>query len=195
MASPAQRIASFDELYQAIRALPPGLTGEILEPGVIRTMGRPGGAHRLGARAILRSLGGDDAWEGGSGWWFEQEAEIRFLHDRLAVPDLSAWKLDAAQALPPAFVLENPITARPDWCCELLSESTKKSDRELKVPLYARAGVEWIWLVDPEAHSVEVIHAGGGSAETVDTIVGVVRRPIPPFSSVVDTSRWWVSAA
>ena len=92
-------------------------------------------------------------------------------------------------------MLENPITARPDWCCELLSESTKKSDRELKVPLYARAGVEWIWLVDPEAHSVEVIHAGGGSAETVDTIVGVVRRPIPPFSSVVDTSRWWVSAA
>lgn len=193
MASPAQRIASFDELYQAIQALPPGLTGEILEPGVIRTMGRPGGAHRYGARAILRSLGGDDAWDGGSGWWFEQEAEIRFLQNRLAVPDVSAWRVGADQRLPPPFVLVNPLVQCPDFCCELLSESTKKSDRELKVPLYAAAGVEWIWLVDPEAHLVEVLRTQGGAVETVDTVVGDVRRAIPPFASVVDTGRWWVS--
>ena len=194
MASPAQRIASFDELYQAIQALPPGLTGEILEPGVIRTMGRPGGAHRYSARAILRSLNGDDAWDGGDGWWFEQEAEIRFLQIRLAVPDISAWRVGAGRPLPPAFVLENPITQRPDFCCELLSESTKKSYREIKVPLHAAAGVEWLWLVDPEAHIVEILRTQAGTVETVDTVAGAVRRPIPPFSSVVDTSRWWVTS-
>ena len=40
MGSAAERNATFEELYRAIQALPPGLTGEILEPGVIRTMGR-----------------------------------------------------------------------------------------------------------------------------------------------------------
>jgi hypothetical protein len=31
---------SFEALYAEVRALPHGSTGEILEPGVLRTMGR-----------------------------------------------------------------------------------------------------------------------------------------------------------
>jgi Uma2 family endonuclease len=194
MGSAAERVPTFEELYQAIQALPPGLTGEILEPGVIRTMGRPGGGHRIAARGIARSLSGDDQWEGGSGWWFEQEAEIRFKGSRLAVPDLSGWRLAEGQPVPPSFTFTNPIIERPDWCCEVLSESTRKVDRETKLPLYAEAGVEWIWLVDPEVRRVEVVRAHSGRVETVDTFEGSVQRAIRPFSSVVDTSRWWVDA-
>lgn len=193
MASPAERIPSFAELYRAIEALPPGLTGEILEPGVIRTMGRPGGSHRLAARAIARAFGDDDRWEGGHGWWFEQEAEIRFLGNRLAVPDLSAWRIGDDQPVPPSFVFDNPIVSRPDWCCEILSNSTHKTDREIKVPLYAAAGVEWIWLVDPGVCRAEILRTSGGAAELVDTVEGAVRRAVPPFASVIDTARFWAS--
>jgi Uma2 family endonuclease len=192
MASPAQRIPSFEELYRAIEALPPGLTGEILEPGVIRTMGRPGGRHRIGARSILRSLGDDDSWERGREWWLEQEAEIRLLGERLVVPDLGGWRLREGQPVPPPFAFDNPSVERPDWCCEILSDSTSKIDRELKVPLYATACVEWIWLVDPVARQIEIMKTRNGTVDGVETIDGAVKRVIPPFTSIVDTSRWWV---
>jgi Uma2 family endonuclease len=193
MGSAAERVPTFEELYRAIEALPPGLTGEILEPGVIRTMGRPGGGHRIAARGIARCLTEDDQWEGGSGWWLEQEAEIR-LGSRLTVPDLSGWRLPQGQPIPPAFVFTNPIAERHDWCCEVLSDSTKKIDREVKVPLYAEFGVEWIWLVDPDARRVEVLRAQVGQFELVESFEGAVTRAIPPFTSLIDTSRWWVEA-
>jgi Uma2 family endonuclease len=189
----AARTATFEELYQAIRALPEGLTGEILEPGVIRTMGRPGGPHRIGARAIWRALEDDDRWEGGRGWWFEQEAEIRLLRERLVVPDLAGWRLDSGAATPPPFVFENPITRPPAWCCEVLSRSTEKVDRDLKLPLFAEAGVEWVWIVDPETRKAEILRTAEHRIEVVETIEGDVKRALPPFASIVDTSRWWVT--
>lgn len=192
MASPAERVPTFEELYRAIEALPPGLTGEILEPGVIRTMGRPGGGHRIAARGVARSLIGDDRWEGGLDWWIEHEAEIRLLERRLAVPDLSGWQLAREQPVPPPFVFDNPITVVPSWCCEVLSDSSRTVDREVKVPLYAEAGVGWIWLVDPDSRTLEVFHAHSAGAELVEQMTGAVHRSIPPFTSLIDTSRWWV---
>jgi Uma2 family endonuclease len=188
----AQRAPSFEELYQAVVALPPGLTGEILEPGVIRTMSRPGGPHRYGAWQIRRSLGGDDASEGGT-WWIEQEAEVRLLGERLVVPDLSAWRLADGEASPPAFVHDNLIVRVPGWCCEILSPSTVTIDRDVKVPLYASAHVEWIWLVDPETRRVEVLRVTDQRALLHEVIEGDAKRVIPPFSSSVDTERWWLA--
>jgi hypothetical protein len=44
-------VPTFDELYRSIASLPEGLTGEILEPGEIRTMARPGNAETLASGA------------------------------------------------------------------------------------------------------------------------------------------------
>ena len=85
--SAAARVPTFDELYRAIEALPPGLTGEILEPGVI-------------------------------------------------------------------------------------------------------------WLVDPIACRAEILRNAGAHPEVVEIVEiveGDVRRPLPPFASLIDTARWWVS--
>jgi Uma2 family endonuclease len=192
MGDAAERTPTFEELYRAIEALPPGLTGEILEPGVIRTMGRPGAPHRFTARRILGCFGDDDAAEGGTGWWFESEAEIRFPGDRLAVPDLSAWRLGPDAPAPPSFVRENPIVVLPQWCGELLSPRTRTVDRNQKLPLYAESGVEWVWLVDPEAHRVEVLQTVDGAPRPWDVVEGDITRALPPFESVVDVSRWWL---
>ena len=78
MGDPARDVASFDELYAQIQRLPEHLTGEILEPGVIRTMSRPGARHQFASRRLLRSLSDFDLMEGGRGWWFEIEREIRY---------------------------------------------------------------------------------------------------------------------
>lgn len=192
MGDAAERTPTFEELYRAIEALPPGLTGEILEPGVIRTMGRPGAAHRFTARRLLGGFGDDDAAEGGTGGWFEAEAEVRLLGDRLAVPDLSAWRLSADTTVPPRFVQENPIVVAPDCCIEILSPRTKTSDRNQELPLYAESGVAWMWLVDPEAHRIEIFRAVEGRPCPTEVVEGAVARALPPFESVVDVSRWWL---
>jgi Uma2 family endonuclease len=189
--SAAERVPSFDELYRAIAALPEGLTGEILEPGTIRAMSRPGAAHRFTASRIPRSLSSDDAVEGGR-WWLEQEAEIRLLVERLVVPDLAGWRLDPEEDWPPSFVRSNPIDRCPHWCAEVLSQSTEVIDRHTKVPLYAKAGVEWIWLVDPIARTIEILRCERGQALLAHRVTDSEPRSLPPFETLVDTSAWWL---
>jgi Uma2 family endonuclease len=45
----------------------------------------------------------------------------------------------------------------PAWVAEILSPSTAKRDRGVKIRLYAAAGVREAWLVDPETETVEVV--------------------------------------
>lgn len=45
----------------------------------------------------------------------------------------------------------------PVWVVEILSPSTAKRDRGVKIRLYAAAGVREAWLVDPDAETVETI--------------------------------------
>lgn len=104
------RTKSFDELYEAIRDLPEGSRGEILEPGKLHiTMGRPSKRHRRAAQALNRDLAGADQGTIGTGWWIELEPEVRF-GERLFDPDLAGWRVDRVPDLPD----ENPITILPD---------------------------------------------------------------------------------
>jgi hypothetical protein len=119
MAHAARALPSFEALYQEVIALPTGVTGEILERGVLRTMSRPGKPHRLASKRAGRDLGSFD---------------------------------------------ENPIPIAPDWACEILSPTTARDDRRLKLPLYARAGVGWIWLLDTAARQVEIYETVGARA-------------------------------
>jgi hypothetical protein len=45
MSAAAKRTPTFDELYLEIERLAPGLTGQVLTPGVLTTMSRPGASH------------------------------------------------------------------------------------------------------------------------------------------------------
>ena len=56
----------------------------------------------------------------------------------------------------------------PDLVVEIISPSTRRTDRGVKMLEYARAGVDEYWLVDPEAHTVEVYTL----AEEVYTLLG-----------------------
>ena len=48
------------------------------------------------------------------------------------------------------------IKGAPDLIVEVLSPSTRRLDRTVKLPAYARYGVSEFWLVDPDEQSVEV---------------------------------------
>jgi Uma2 family endonuclease len=190
MANPARRPRSFDELYEEILQLRDGLTGEILEPGVVRVMSRPGKRHRRAARACLDALSLRDANLRGTGWWIEQEAEIRFPDDKLAVPDLAGWRVERVPDLPD----ENPLTVLPDWCCEILSPRTARDDKRLKLPLYARSGVPWSWLIDPLLRLVEVYRTVDGLPALAMTAQEDEQRILPPFDLEIALAGWWLPA-
>ncbi|MGH8294056.1 MAG: Uma2 family endonuclease [Steroidobacteraceae bacterium] len=44
----------------------------------------------------------------------------------------------------------------PDWIAEVLSPSTGRHDQIVKLPIYERAGVREVWLVDPTDRVVTV---------------------------------------
>jgi Uma2 family endonuclease len=54
------------------------------------------------------------------------------------------------------------VRGAPDWVVEVLSPTTSSYDRNIKVPVYERAGVQELWLVDPDDRSVTIYRLKAG---------------------------------
>jgi Uma2 family endonuclease len=191
MSTAAERVPTFEALYGEIQRLPTGVTGQILIPGILTTMSRPGAAHEHALARCRRSLDAFDGTLGGHGWWIRQEFEVRFPGDRLAVPDLAGWRAHQYVELPD----DNPLRIIPGWCAEVLSASTASDDRTLKLPLYASTGVRHVWLIDPALRTIEVYESTEGRPTLVATAreADVVR--LPPFDAELSLAAWWKAPA
>jgi Uma2 family endonuclease len=60
-----------------------------------------------------------------------------------------------------AIIQEDYIRGTPDLVVEILSPSTAAHDRATKLPLYAQAGVGEMWIIDPQAKTVEILRLQG----------------------------------
>ena len=150
MSTPAPK-APFNE-YDA------HVTVEVLN-GVKLMSPRPALPHALVANLLSSELthrfhrksGGPPERPGG--WIILFEPELH-LDDNIVVPDLAGWRRERWPLIP----RDNAAATRvaPDWVCEVLSDSTAKSDRQRKMPIYHQYGVGHLWLVDPLLQTVEV---------------------------------------
>ena len=80
--------------------------------------------------------------------------------------------------LPDAAAFELP----PDWVCEVLSPSTAPTDRAEKMPVYAREGVAYVWLVDPIARTLEAFSLDAGRWVVLGTWRDEARVRVAPFA-------------
>lgn len=169
-------------------ALPEHVVGEIIA-GTLYSSPRPAGPHaiagsRLGGTLIPPFDFGDP---GPGGWWILDEPELHFGDDVL-VPDVAGWRRERMPSAPRDAFIELP----PDWLCEVLSPSTARMDRVSKLPIYARAGVAHVWLVDPVARTLEVMRLEAGRWVVAETFGGDATVRVPPFEAIsLHLPRLW----
>ena len=184
MITPA-RHATYEDVLNA----PEQMVAELID-GQLYLQPRPAKRHAkaatiLGALLIPPyGLG-----EGGPGGWeILHEPEIHFGPNVL-VPDLAGWRTAAGD---PYAGLQTYFTMVPQWVCEVLSKSTARKDRDQKLPLYAQAGVEHAWLIDPEAQQIEVFVQKDGAFRCVQTHKGQGVLTAPPFeATAMRTGLLW----
>ena len=128
--------------------LPEGFPAELLEGCLVKEPSPTYGHQRILATVLQRLL----ALVGPSR---ALPAPVEVGIDELNVfqPDVAVLR-----RLPP---LDSSDVGIPLLVVEVLSPSTGERDREVKTHHYLEAGVAEVWLVDPEAESVE-IHARDG---------------------------------
>ncbi len=62
------------------------------------------------------------------------------------------------------------VQGAPDLVIEVLSKSTRHTDRTIKLKLYARYGVEEYWIIDPRVPAAQIYRRGKGGLERVRTL-------------------------
>jgi len=146
--------------YADLEALPETVVGELID-GELHVSPRPAPRHALAASRLGGELSGPfDRGRGGPGGWFLLfEPELHMSGGNVLVPDFAGWRRERMPELPQTV----GFAVVPDWACEVLSPSTSRLDRILKLPLYAREGVLHVWIIDPIARTLEVHRLDGRS--------------------------------
>jgi Uma2 family endonuclease len=184
----AERPATYDDIAR----LPEHQVGELVAGELIVTP-RPRSRHAVAVMAIAGQLfreygefaaGATDS----EGWCVLPEPELHFGADVL-VPDLAGWRRGRFTVA--ADVVG--ITVVPDWICEVLSPSTARADRVLKMPVYARAGVGTTWIVDPALRTIEVFRLENGRWVVAGLHAGAEPLRAEPCSAVeLRPAAWWI---
>ena len=178
MSDPARKRATFEEL-----AALGDVSAEIVG-GVIVYKADPSAEHADAQLALGASLRqhfhrkrGPD---GRGGWWLLTEVDVEFTHHEVYRPDLAGWQRDRVPERPRG----RPVALRPDFICEVLSESNAATDQVDKFRVYAASGVPFYWIADPTRKILTVYRLeGSGYAVALQAKHGEIVNA-PPFEAL-----------
>ena len=184
MTSPGRKRATYQDVIDS----PEHMIAEIVDGELYQTS-RPGIPHTVAASRLIGLLDAPFSRGGGGpgGWMVLFEPELH-LDDDILVPDVGGWRLERMPMVPQ----DAYFTLVPDWVCEVLSRSTGAIDRNAKLPVYARAGVRHLWLIDAQQRTLEVLRLDAGRW----TVLGIHRDDervrAEPFDAVeLPLGRLW----
>jgi Uma2 family endonuclease len=176
MAGPAKKRATYADL----EAVPEHLVAEIID-GALYTHPRPSPRHGAASSALGAELGEpfQKGRGGPGGWVFIDEPELH-LNAHVVVPDIAGWKRERL----PTYPETNYLTVAPDWICEVLSGSTQKRDRTVKMRIYAEAHVPFFWLIDPRFQIMEAFELKDGRWMKIGAWNSDDDVSAPPFDAI-----------
>ena len=116
-------------------------------------------------------------------------APIDVILDETSIVQPDLVYLDPTRA---GLVSERGIEGAPTLAVEILSPSTTLTDRGTKRQLYARHGVPYYWIVDPEDRTIEALGLREGEYRLLARAGGIEPIALPPFPDLVvtPTSLW-----
>jgi Uma2 family endonuclease len=168
--------------------VPEPLIAELID-GELVTQPRPAGRHSAVASALGEELGPPfKRGRGGpGGWLLLYEPELHLSQD-VVVPDFAGWRRERLSRIG----AEAFFVIRPDWVCEVLSPSTEKRDRAVKLSIYARERIGHAWLVNPEQRTLEVLRLVSDKWLTVAVHHDDQRVRAEPFDAIeLDLAILW----
>jgi len=177
--------------YQDILAAPEHMIAEILN-GELVLQPRPAIPHQRATSELGAELLGTVGRRGPpDGWIILDEPELHLgAPDELdvLVPDIAGWRLAHLSKVPASAFID----LAPDWVCEVLSPSTELRDRTAKLAIYAREGVDHLWLVSVRTRHVEVYRRDAAYWVLIGTAQGSAKVRLAPFEEVeIDLARLW----
>lgn len=78
-------------------------------------------------------------------------------------------------------ISERGVEGAPTLVVEILSPSTRETDRHTKLRLYASYGVPWYWIMDPDSRVVEAYRLEAASYVLIKRIAGDEPLSAEPF--------------
>jgi len=163
--------------YSDYAALPDDGRRYELHRGELSAIPTPGTRHQ-GAVLALTVLLHEHVKSRGLGTVFISPTACILSDVTVVQPDILYIATDRL-----SIISERAIEGAPTLVVEVLSSSTARFDRELKMNLYAEHCVPYYWIVDPESRSVEGYTLTGA----VYALAGhVTSKPaaLPPFGDL-----------
>jgi Uma2 family endonuclease len=146
MSTPAPKYGPFTIADWA--AQPEGRRLELID-GEFVEKAAPTIQHGVAQGSLVVSVGGPFNGKSGGGagrpggWWIATEVDL-VLGAHGFRPDAAGWRRERLPSLP----RERPVLLRPDWICEITSESNRATDTVTKLRRYHQAGVPHYWILD-----------------------------------------------
>ena len=118
-----------------------------------------------------------DAHLFGPGGWRIDCAEDLHIDGHILKPDVVGWRRERVPDWP-----DNTQTT-PDWACEVVEDTTQAHLQSLR-NLYARAGVQTLWILDLHAHTISAWERDGTEYRASGTASRPGDRSLPPFEHI-----------
>lgn len=127
---------------------------------------------------------------GPGGWWIIDEPEPHLIPDtEVLVPNLAGWRRERMSRIPQG----HRFAVVPDWVCEILSPESASLDRDVKLPICARHGAAFSWLVDPKARNLEAYALEDGTSREIGRFANDDLVIVAPFDAVtIQLGDLWV---
>jgi Uma2 family endonuclease len=166
--------------YADVLAAPPHMVAELVD-GALHLQPRPAMRHARAGGVLTTEIEGPfQRGRGGpGGWWIAPEPEVH-LADDVLVPDLAGWRRERLPVFPDAPFVD----LAPSWVCEILSPPTRRLDLGRKRDLWAEHGAAHLWMVDPDARTLEAFALHEGRWLLLATLTGETAVSQPPFDAV-----------
>lgn len=178
MVDPAQKRATYDDVLAA----PAHRVAEIVQ-GELHLSPRPSSPHAWACTVLGDEIGPPfRRGKGGPGGWvILDEPELHLgAEPAILVPDMAGWRRETMPEMPDVAF----FTTAPDWVCEVISPSTGRLDRAIKLPLYATLDIQHAWVIDPTLKTLEVFRADGETYRLVQTFSGESMVRAEPFDVI-----------